>query len=105
MLTLVMFAGMMRHSDGTLHYFVDGVDQGPAFEGLPQYVYPVIDLYGQCAQVCNFVKTLLVILYLNNMLFKSISYSRFSRQNFFCLAVNCVSRRYNSWICGFTMFE
>lgn len=83
MLTLVMFAGMMRHSDGTLHYFVDGVDQGPAFEGLPQYVYPVIDLYGQCAQVCNFVKTLLVILYLINMLFKTISYSRFSRQNFF----------------------
>ena len=44
------FAGMMRHSDGTLHYYVDGVDQGAAFEGLPQHVYPVIDLYGQCAQ-------------------------------------------------------
>lgn len=43
--------GMMRNIDGTLHYYVDGVDQGPAFEGLPQYVYPVIDLYGQCAQV------------------------------------------------------
>ncbi|KAE8743975.1 bluestreak [Frankliniella occidentalis] len=43
--------GMMRTADGVLHYYVDGADQGPAFEGLPQYVYPVIDLYGQCAQV------------------------------------------------------
>lgn len=49
-LTQYYFAGMMRHADGSLHYYVDGVDQGAAFEGLPQYVYPVIDLYGQCAQ-------------------------------------------------------
>ena len=41
----------MRHVNGNLHYFVDGVDQGPAFEALPPHVYPVIDLYGQCAQV------------------------------------------------------
>lgn len=51
LLTTRTHLGMMRHPDGTLHYYVDGADQGPAFEGLPQYVYPVIDLYGQCAQV------------------------------------------------------
>ncbi|XP_028049148.1 neuralized-like protein 4 [Monomorium pharaonis] len=43
--------GMMRCADSSLHYFLDGVDQGPACTGLPQNVYPVIDLYGQCAQV------------------------------------------------------
>ena len=43
--------GMMRHVNGNLHFYVDGIDQGSAFDGLPQYVYPVIDLYGQCAQV------------------------------------------------------
>ncbi|XP_012233137.1 neuralized-like protein 4 isoform X2 [Linepithema humile] len=43
--------GMMRCSDSSLHYFLDGVDQGSACTGLPPNVYPVIDLYGQCAQV------------------------------------------------------
>ncbi|XP_051170351.1 neuralized-like protein 4 [Leptopilina boulardi] len=43
--------GMMRCSDTTLHYYLDGVDQGVACTGLPAHVYPVIDLYGQCAQV------------------------------------------------------
>ncbi|XP_077270706.1 neuralized E3 ubiquitin protein ligase 4 isoform X1 [Temnothorax americanus] len=43
--------GMMRCSDSSLHYFLDGVDQGPACTSLPPNVYPVIDLYGQCAQV------------------------------------------------------
>ncbi|KAL7305937.1 hypothetical protein TKK_0001411 [Trichogramma kaykai] len=43
--------GMMRWPDGSLHYYLDGVDQGAACTGLPAHVYPVIDLYGQCAQV------------------------------------------------------
>lgn len=43
--------GMKRHRDGSLHYYLDGVDQGEACSGLPPNVYPVIDLYGQCAQV------------------------------------------------------
>lgn len=43
--------GMMRCTDSSLHYFLDGVDQGLACTGLPPNVYPVIDLYGQCAQV------------------------------------------------------
>ncbi|XP_023215732.1 neuralized-like protein 4 isoform X1 [Centruroides sculpturatus] len=43
--------GMMRHSDGTLHYYINGEDQGTACSNIPPDVYAVIDLYGQCAQV------------------------------------------------------
>jgi neuralized-like protein 4 len=41
----------MRHEDESLHYYVDGVDQGVACDGVPPHVYAVVDLYGQCAQV------------------------------------------------------
>ncbi|XP_061423176.1 LOW QUALITY PROTEIN: neuralized-like protein 4 [Lethenteron reissneri] len=43
--------GMLRSRHGALHYFINGVDQGPAATGLPAEVYAVVDLYGQCAQV------------------------------------------------------
>lgn len=43
--------GMMRHLDGSLHYTINGEDQGIACENIPPNVYAVIDLYGQCAQV------------------------------------------------------
>ncbi|KAK9500080.1 hypothetical protein O3M35_001416 [Rhynocoris fuscipes] len=43
--------GLRRHDDTSLHFYLDGVDQGEACRGLPPSVYPVIDLYGQCAQV------------------------------------------------------
>ncbi|XP_063987913.1 neuralized-like protein 4 [Diachasmimorpha longicaudata] len=43
--------GMMRCADSSLHYYLDGIDQGTACTGLPAHVYPVIDLYAQCAQV------------------------------------------------------
>ncbi|XP_046742176.1 neuralized-like protein 4 [Diprion similis] len=43
--------GIMRHADTSLRYYLDGVDQGIACTGLPLHVYPVIDLYGRCAQV------------------------------------------------------
>lgn len=46
-----MTLGMMRHSDGSLHFYLDGVDQGEACSHIPDGVYPVIDLYGQCVQV------------------------------------------------------
>uniref|UniRef100_A0A069DZT6 Putative notch signaling protein n=1 Tax=Panstrongylus megistus TaxID=65343 RepID=A0A069DZT6_9HEMI len=42
---------LRRHDDTSLHFYLDGVDQGEACRGLPSQVYPVIDLYGQCAQV------------------------------------------------------
>lgn len=41
----------MRHPDSTLHFYINGNDQGVACEGVPSSVYGVIDLYGQCAQV------------------------------------------------------
>ncbi|KAK8759132.1 hypothetical protein V5799_003230 [Amblyomma americanum] len=43
--------GMMRDSDGCLHYFVNGEDQGIACRNIPSRVWAVVDLYGQCAQV------------------------------------------------------
>lgn len=46
-----MVVGMMRHIDGSLHFYLDGVDQGEACSSVPSVIYPVIDLYGQCAQV------------------------------------------------------
>lgn len=42
--------GVVRNDDGTLHFFVNGVDQGLASRDLMPNVYGVIDLYGQAAQ-------------------------------------------------------
>ncbi|EAA00340.4 AGAP011965-PA, partial [Anopheles gambiae str. PEST] len=42
--------GVVRKDDGTLHFWVNGIDQGPAATGVPEKVYGVIDLYGQAAQ-------------------------------------------------------
>lgn len=45
------FLGVMRLADGMLHYYLNGVDQGPACVVSASSVYAVVDLYGQCAQV------------------------------------------------------
>ncbi|XP_071275212.1 neuralized-like protein 4 isoform X3 [Agelaius tricolor] len=42
--------GVVRRDDGTLHFFVNGVAQGPAAWNVPPNVYAVVDLYGQAAQ-------------------------------------------------------
>ncbi|OWK50327.1 Neuralized-like protein 4 [Lonchura striata] len=42
--------GVVRRDDGTLHFFVNGVPQGPAAWNVPPNVYAVVDLYGQAAQ-------------------------------------------------------
>ncbi|XP_017068306.1 neuralized-like protein 4 isoform X2 [Drosophila eugracilis] len=42
--------GVVRKDDGTVHFWVNGVDQGPAASNVPERVYGVIDLYGQAAQ-------------------------------------------------------
>lgn len=41
---------MMRAGDGSLHYTINGEDQGVAIEGVPMGVHAVIDLYGVCGQ-------------------------------------------------------
>ncbi|XP_053378607.1 neuralized-like protein 4 [Mercenaria mercenaria] len=43
--------GVMRSSNGELHFFVNGIDQGTAATDIPAGVYAVIDMYGKCAQV------------------------------------------------------
>ena len=43
--------GVLRTSSGVLHFFVNGIDQGPAATNIPSKVYAVIDMYGKCAQV------------------------------------------------------
>ena len=40
----------MRKADGTLHFYVNGVDQGAGASQVPADVYGVIDLYGQAAE-------------------------------------------------------
>ncbi|ELK31785.1 Neuralized-like protein 4 [Myotis davidii] len=42
--------GVVRREDGTLHFFVNGMTQGPAAWNVPPGVYAVVDLYGQAAQ-------------------------------------------------------
>uniref|UniRef100_A0A670Z775 Neuralized-like protein 4 n=1 Tax=Pseudonaja textilis TaxID=8673 RepID=A0A670Z775_PSETE len=42
--------GVVRKEDGTLHFFVNGVAQGPAAWNVPPNIYAVADLYGQAAQ-------------------------------------------------------
>ncbi|CAH2003990.1 unnamed protein product [Acanthoscelides obtectus] len=42
---------MVRRSDGSLHYYVNGLDQGVAANRVPQTVWGVIDLYGMTIKV------------------------------------------------------
>lgn len=41
----------MRKDDGCLHFFVNSTDLGIAAQSVPDSVYGVVDLFGQCAQV------------------------------------------------------
>ena len=43
--------GVMRTADGSLHLYVNGVDQGCAATAIPSCVWAVVDMYGKCAQV------------------------------------------------------
>lgn len=42
--------GVLRNGDN-IHFFVNGMDTGPAYECPMVNMYAVVDLYGQCAQV------------------------------------------------------
>lgn len=39
--------GMMRKSNGNLHYFINGLDQDVAAKNVPETVWGVVDLYGR----------------------------------------------------------
>lgn len=43
--------GVMRTENGILHFFINGIDQGPAAFNVPDFIYGIIDLYGRAAQV------------------------------------------------------
>lgn len=42
--------GVMLNED-YIHFYVDGIDYGPAYECKVQNVFAVVDLYGQCSKV------------------------------------------------------
>lgn len=43
--------GAMVKSNGSLYFYVNGIDQGEAAKNIPTGVYGVVDLYGQAAQI------------------------------------------------------
>lgn len=43
--------GLMRKSNGTLHYYINDIDQGVASSHTPQLVWGVVDLYGMAVKV------------------------------------------------------
>lgn len=43
--------GLIRKSSGSLHYFINGVDQGLASNSCPVTVWGVVDLYGMAVKV------------------------------------------------------
>lgn len=48
---VLLQVGVMLTPSGSLHFFINGVDQGSAFDDIPSVVYGVVDLYGKCSQV------------------------------------------------------
>lgn len=45
--------GLLVDLQGCLHLYVNGVDYGEAARDVPSQCYAVVDLYGQCDQVCG----------------------------------------------------
>ena len=43
--------GLIRKSNGALHYYINGIDQGVAANRTPQIVWGVVDLYGMAVKV------------------------------------------------------
>ena len=41
----------MKTSDGSLHFFINGEDQGKAVTNLPANVYGAVDIYGATVRV------------------------------------------------------
>lgn len=43
--------GVMRKSDNTLHFFINGVDVGKCIKTIPPVLYGIVDVFGQIEQV------------------------------------------------------
>ena len=43
--------GVIRKTNGALHFYVNGEDQGTAVPSVPERVWVVVDMYGKCAEV------------------------------------------------------
>ncbi|XP_022686175.1 neuralized-like protein 4 isoform X3 [Varroa jacobsoni] len=43
--------GVVRQSNGSVHFVVNGVDQGVAASNTPSRLFAVLDLYGKCVQI------------------------------------------------------
>lgn len=45
--------GLCIESDNSLHLYINNVDQGIAVKDVPKKCHAVVDVYGQCEQVCT----------------------------------------------------
>ena len=43
--------GVMRKSDNSLHFFINGVNVGKQVKTLPRVLYGVVDIFGQAEEV------------------------------------------------------
>lgn len=43
--------GILKKSNGSLHFFINEEDQGEAVSNLPAYVYGAVDIYGAAVKV------------------------------------------------------
>lgn len=69
--------GVVRKDIGTLHFYVNGADQGVAAMNVPERVYGAIDLYGQAAQATIVDNTDLYSPTTNNSSFSNTTLYRF----------------------------
>ena len=47
---------------GHLHLYVNGIDQGVAAKDIPPQCYALVDLYGQCEEVCCYYSNIVVLI-------------------------------------------
>lgn len=72
--------GVMRKDDGILHFFVNGVDQGPAATNVPAKIYGVVGNYIQCTQLNCFIIHILHFHFISFRSIRASSTSKYSRR-------------------------
>lgn len=77
--------GVMRKDNATLHFYVNGVDQGAAAMNVPEKIYGVIDLYGQAAQATIVDNTDFYSPTTNNSSFSNTTLYRFVKLRLFLI--------------------